>query len=45
MNLNFWQWLGVILLVGGAAFYVYEKFTDSDKNPARPAPPASTQPM
>lgn len=45
MNLNFWQWLGVILLVGGAAFYVYENFIDGDKKPAKPAPPASTQPI
>jgi hypothetical protein len=25
MKLNFWQWLGVILLVLGLAMYVYKK--------------------
>jgi hypothetical protein len=26
MKLNFWQWLGVILLVIGLALYAYEYF-------------------
>ena len=25
MKLNFWQWLGVILLLIGVAFWIYEK--------------------
>jgi hypothetical protein len=24
MKLNFWQWLGVILLIVGVALYIYE---------------------
>ena len=24
MKLNFWQWLGVILLIAGLAMYIYE---------------------
>jgi drug/metabolite transporter (DMT)-like permease len=34
MKLNFWQWLGVILLVLGAALWVYEH--------NKPAIPAAT---
>jgi hypothetical protein len=30
MKLNFWQWLGVILLVLGVAFWLYER-----RGPAR----------
>ena len=25
MKLNFWQWLGLILLVLGVAFWIYER--------------------
>lgn len=25
MKLNFWQWLGVILLIVGVALYIYER--------------------
>ena len=35
MKLNFWQWLGVILLIAGAALWVYER---------RKAPPPTTVP-
>lgn len=36
MKLNFWQWLGVILLLIGVAMWVYKK--------TRPAPnPSTTQ--
>jgi drug/metabolite transporter (DMT)-like permease len=36
MKLNFWQWLGVILLIIGVALWLYKK--------SRPAPgPSTTQ--
>ena len=46
MKLNFWQWVGVILLVGGAAWLIFRE------NKGKPAPgvpnnlttPAATQP-
>ena len=34
MKLNFWQWLGVVLLIIGLALYVYKK--------TRPAGPTGT---
>ena len=34
MKLNFWQWLGVILLLIGVAFWIYEK--------TRPTPATNT---
>ena len=37
MKANFWQILGVILLVIGLAGYVYEKFVAAPA-PAKPAP-------
>ena len=27
MNLNFWQWLGLVLLIGGVSYLIYEKVT------------------
>ncbi len=45
MNLNFWQWLGVILLVGVGGYYIYDKVAGDDDNQLPSDPPASTQPM
>ena len=42
MKLNFWQWLGIILLVIGAIGYAL--FKDGDKQPAPTSPPADVQP-
>ena len=44
MKLNFWQWLGVVLLVVGASYYYYghymKKSPDAIPIPATsPAPP------
>jgi len=36
MKLNFWQWLGVILLILGAALYIYEH-RGSSTAPSSPA--------
>jgi len=36
MNLNFWQWLGVVLIVIGVAYYVL------DRRPTRPNPQPTT---
>jgi hypothetical protein len=41
MKLNFWQIMGVVLLIAGGAWWIY------DKNHPKPAPitaPAATQP-
>jgi hypothetical protein len=41
MKLNFWQWIGLILLIIGVAMYVYKK-----TRPANPANPgANTAPV
>lgn len=45
MNLNFWQWLGVILLVGGLGFYIYENFVAEDSKRPEPTPTPATQPL
>jgi len=37
MKLNFWQWLGVVLLVIGLALYVYKR--------SRPATNTGTAPV
>ncbi len=36
MKLNFWQWLGIILLVLGIAYYIYEN--NFAKSEAKPGP-------
>jgi len=43
MKLNFWQWLGVLLLVVGGSLYIYRETTKktSDAPLANPPPPAS----
>jgi hypothetical protein len=44
MKLNFWQWLGVILLIGGLALYVYEHNKESAPPKAPQAPTLTSQP-
>lgn len=39
MKLNFWQWLGLILLIVGAMIWYWQR---PDK-PQTPPPPATTQ--
>ncbi|HZN69032.1 MAG TPA: hypothetical protein VFB66_27375 [Tepidisphaeraceae bacterium] len=41
MKLNFWQWIGLILLIIGVALYIYKK-----TRPANPSTPgANTAPV
>ena len=44
MKLNFWQWLGLILLIVGAAWWVYERQNKPAAPAPIPTPPAATQP-
>ena len=51
MKLNFWQWLGVGLLVVGVLLYVFERTTPTanppsatDTTPTNGAPPPTTAP-
>lgn len=38
MKLNFWQWLGLILLIIGVAMYVYKKTRPAATDSAGTAP-------
>jgi hypothetical protein len=38
MKLNFWQWLGLILLVIGLALFIYKKTRPSDASGTGTAP-------
>ena len=38
MKLNFWQWLGVVLLVIGIAVYIYTKTRPADVDDAGTRP-------
>ncbi len=41
MKLNFWQWLGVVLLILGVSYYIYGHYLrEPDKTPA--TTPSST---
>lgn len=40
MKLNFWQWIGVLLLIAGLALWLYER----NQEPANPAPPSVPPP-
>ena len=46
MKLNFWQWVGVILLAGGAAWLIFRenKGTPAPGVPNNLTTPAATQP-
>ena len=41
-KLNFWQWLGVVLLIIGIVWYILRPDPDKDKNKPKPAQPAPT---
>jgi hypothetical protein len=43
MKLNFWQWLGLVLLVGAGAWWIYERTADTEQPPTESVPVA-TQP-
>jgi hypothetical protein len=36
MKLNFWQWLGLLLLIAGIALYIYEHRTASTPQTVTP---------
>ncbi len=40
MKLNFWQWLGILLLLGGIAVWIYEH-----RGVDKPAAPPITAPV
>lgn len=43
MKLNFWQWIGVVLLIGGLALWYYEnKVKTRPEAPKTPQSPALT---
>jgi hypothetical protein len=44
MKLNFWQWVGVILLVGGAAWLIFRENKPKPTVPSNLTTPAATQP-
>jgi hypothetical protein len=44
MKLNFWQILGVILLIAGAAWFIYRENQPKSNPPVPTNPPAATQP-
>ena len=45
MKLNFWQWLGVVLLVIGVALWIYQKTRPTSlPPPTNLNPPTATQP-
>lgn len=44
MNLNFWQWIGILVLIVGAIGYVFWKDESQRIDPDR-LPPATTQPV
>jgi hypothetical protein len=45
MKLNFWQWLGVLLLIIGGGLYIYRNYIQSKPDPKpAPPPPAAVQP-
>jgi hypothetical protein len=43
MKFNFWQILGAILLIGGAAWFIWNEMKAKNPQP-QPNPPAQTQP-
>jgi hypothetical protein len=46
MKLNFWQWLGLVLLIGGIGFWLYERSGTSFGPQSTPAQnTAATRPV
>jgi hypothetical protein len=44
MKLNFWQWLGLIILIGAGGYWVYDNVVDTDDRSGTTPAPAATQP-
>lgn len=44
MKLNFWQIIGVVLLVVGLGVYAYTKLASKSKSDGQPPKPPTTQP-
>ncbi|HSI34734.1 MAG TPA: hypothetical protein VK986_14190 [Tepidisphaeraceae bacterium] len=44
MKLNFWQILGIVLLVVGGGWWLYQKYNTPKPGPAINNPPAATTP-
>jgi hypothetical protein len=42
-GLNFWQWLGIVIIVVGVAFYLWRNFTREEEPPQQIDQPAPTQ--
>lgn len=45
MKFNFWQMLGVALLVGGAGLLIYREMNKTPAPGPNPNPPAATRPV
>lgn len=45
MKLNFWQWIGLLLLIAGVALWLYERNLEKESNLAPPSnvPAPTTQ--
>jgi len=37
MKLNFWQWIGVLLILGVVVWFIYERTKGTGTNNAQPA--------
>lgn len=42
-GLNFWQWLGIIIIVVGIAIYLWRNFSQEEETPQQIDQPAPTQ--
>jgi hypothetical protein len=42
-GLNFWQWLGIVIIVVGVAFYLWRNLTREEETPEQIDQPAPTQ--
>jgi hypothetical protein len=49
VKLNFWQWIGVVLLVVGGGLYIYNHYIKTEPkptpNPSQVAPATSATPI
>ena len=44
MKLNFWQVIGLIVLIAGLGLLLWEKNRKPDTGPQQPSPPPATSP-
>ena len=42
-GLNFWQWLGILIIAGGIIFYLWRNLTAEEEAPRQIDEPAPTQ--